>query len=72
MNNKEQKVKKITEFAIVSNTFLADVYDKKIDLIKEYLEPTGITVTELLDRNALASLFQLLDAYLLQAVRNSR
>ena len=36
----------------------------KIDLIKEYLEPTGITITELIERNALASLCQLLDAYL--------
>lgn len=45
---------------------------QKIDLIKEYLEPTGITITELMDRNAFASLCQLLDAYLLESVRNSR
>lgn len=48
------------------------VADKKIDLIKEYLEPTGITINELIDRNAYSSLCQLLDAYLLEAVRNFR
>lgn len=36
---------------------------EKIDLIKEYLEPTGLTIKELLDRNIYASLSQLLDAY---------
>lgn len=54
------------------NTLLSSVSNKKIDLIKEYLEPTGITVVELMDRNAFASLCQLLDAYLLEAVRNRR
>jgi hypothetical protein len=53
-------------------TLLAAVADQKIDLIKEYLDPTGVTITELIDRNALFSLCQLLDAYLLEAVRNSR
>jgi hypothetical protein len=51
-------------------TLLAAVADQKIDLIKEYLDPTGVTITELIDRNAFASLCQLLDAYLLEAVRN--
>lgn len=55
-----------------ANRLLAAVADQKIDLIKEYLEPTGITIIELMDRNAFASLCQLLDAYLLEAVRNSR
>ena len=55
-----------------ANTLLSEVADKKIDLIKEYLEPTGITITELIDRNAYASLCQLLDAYLLEAFRNCR
>lgn len=55
-----------------ANTLLLAVADKKIDLIKEYLEPTGITITELIERNAYASLCQLLDAYLLEAVRNCR
>lgn len=55
-----------------ANTLLAAVAHQKIDLIKEYLEPTGVTITELIDRNAFASLCQLLDAYLLEAVRNSR
>lgn len=72
MNNKEQKIEKSTEAAIVGNTLLAAVAHQKIDLIKKYLEPTGITITELMDRNAFASLCQLLDAYLLEAVRNSR
>jgi hypothetical protein len=54
-----------------ANTLLSAVAHQKIDLIKEYLEPTGITITELMDRNAYASLCQLLDAYLLEAVRNS-
>jgi hypothetical protein len=55
-----------------TNRLLASVASQKVDLIKEYLEPTGITLTELMDRNAFASLCQLLDAYLLEAVRNSR
>ena len=55
-----------------ANTLLSPVADKKIDLIKEYLEPTGITITELIERNAYSSLCQLLDAYLLEAVRNCR
>lgn len=55
-----------------ANTLLSAVADKKIDLIKEYLEPTGVTITELIDRNVYASLCQLLDAYLLEAVRNCR
>jgi len=55
-----------------ANTLLLAVADKKIDLIKEYLEPTGITITELIERNVYASLCQLLDAYLLEAVRNCR
>lgn len=53
-----------------ANTLLAAVAYQKFDLIKEYLEPTGITITELTDRNAYSSLCQLLDAYLLEAVRN--
>ena len=57
---------------VLGNTLLAAVSDKKLDLIKEYLEPTGITIKELMDRNAFAALNQLLDAYLLEAVRNSR
>lgn len=36
---------------------------QKIDLIKEYLEPTGLTIKELMDRNAYVPLLQLLDAY---------
>lgn len=36
---------------------------QKIDLIKEYLEPTGLTIKELMDRNIYSSLSQLLDAY---------
>ena len=71
MKNKEQKVETSKEAAIVGNTLLAAVAHQKIDLIKEYLEPTGVTITELMDRNAFASLCQLLDAYLLEAVRNS-
>ena len=55
-----------------ANRLLAAVANQKIDLIKEYLVPTGVTITELIDRNAFASLCQLLDAYLLEAVRNSR
>jgi hypothetical protein len=55
-----------------ANRLLSAVAHQKIDLIKEYLEPTGITITELINRNAYASLCQLLDAYLLEAVRNSR
>lgn len=54
----------------MGNINLKNVADKKIDLIKEYLEPASITITELIDRNAYASLCQLLDAYLLEAVRN--
>jgi hypothetical protein len=55
-----------------ANRLLSAVAHQKFGLIKEYLEPTGITITELMDRNAYASLCQLLDAYLLEAVRNSR
>ena len=55
-----------------ANRLLSAVAHQKTYLIKEYLEPTGITITELMDRNAYASLCQLLDAYLLEAVRNSR
>jgi hypothetical protein len=55
-----------------ANRLLSAVAHQKFDLIKEYLEPTGITITELMDRNAYASLCQLLDAYLLEGVRNSR
>ena len=72
MNNKEQKVETSTEAAIVGNTLLAAVAHQKIELIKEYLDPTGVTITELIDRNAFSSLCQLLDAYLLEAVRNRR
>jgi hypothetical protein len=72
MKIKEQKIETNTETAIDGNTLLAAVAHQKIDLIKEYLEPTGVTITELIDRNAFASLCQLLDAYLLEAVRNSR
>ena len=72
MNDKEQKVETSTEAAIVGNTLLAAVAHQKIELIKEYLDPTGVTITELIDRNAFSSLCQLLDAYLLEAVRNRR
>lgn len=72
MSNRKTKAQKREEAAIVSKTLLAAVDYQKIDLIKEYLDPTGVTITELVDRNALASLCQLLDAYLLDAVRNSR
>ena len=72
MMNKERIVESNVEAAIVGNTLLAAVAHQKIDLIKEYLDPTGVTITELIDRNAFASLCQLLDAYLLEAVRNSR
>ena len=72
MNDKEQKVETSTEAAIVGNTLLAAVANQKIELIKEYLDPTGVTITELIDRNAFSSLCQLLDAYLLEAVRNRR
>ena len=72
MNNKEQKVETSTEPAIDGNTLLAAVANQKIELIKEYLDPTGVTITELIDRNAFSSLCQLLDAYLLEAVRNRR
>ena len=72
MSNRKTKAQKREEAAILGNTLLAAVSHQKIDLIKEYLEPTGVTITELMDRNALASLCQLLDAYLLDAVRNSR
>lgn len=40
-----------------------DKAQQKIDLIKEYLEPTGLTIKELMDRNAYVPLLQLLDAY---------
>jgi len=72
MNNKNKKVETSTEAAIVGNTLLAAVAHQKIELIKEYLDPTGVTITELIDRNAFSSLCQLLDAYLLEAVRNRR
>lgn len=63
---------KVSERTGGNNANLSAVADKKIDLIKEYLEPTGITIRELIDRNAYSSLCQLLDAYLLEAVRNCR
>ncbi len=69
---KTEKLSSENENGNNANTLLSAVADKKIDLIKEYLEPTGVTITELMDRNAFASLCQLLDAYLLEAVRNSR
>ena len=69
---KTEKLSSENENGNNANTLLSAVADKKIDLIKEYLEPTGVTITELIDRNAYASLCQLLDAYLLEAVRNSR
>ena len=72
MNNKNKKVETSTEAAIVGNTLLAAVAHQKIELIKEYLNPSGVTITELIDRNAFSSLCQLLDAYLLEAVRNRR
>lgn len=56
---------------LIGNTLLAAVSHQKIDLIREYLDPTGVTITGLMDRNAFASLCQLLDAYLLEAVRNT-
>lgn len=71
INNKMAKITN-EENSNDANMLLSAVADKKIDLIKEYLEPTGITITELIDRNAYASLCQLLDAYLLEAVRNCR
>ena len=71
MSNRKTKAQKREEAAIVGNILLAAVAHQKIDLIKKYLEPTGVTITELMDRNAFASLCQLLDAYLLEAVRNS-
>jgi ribosomal protein L7/L12 len=70
--HRKTKAQKREEAAIIGNTLLAAVAHQKIDLIKEYLEPTGVTITELIDRNAFASLCQLLDAYILEAVRNSR
>ena len=69
---KTEKLSSENENGNNANTLLSAVADKKIDLIKEYLEPTGITITELIDRNAYASLCQLLDAYLLEAVRTCR
>ena len=72
MNNKNKKVETSTEAAIVGNTLLAAVAHQKTELIKEYLDPTGVTITELINRNAFSSLCQLLDAYLLEAVRNRR
>jgi len=35
----------------------------KLELIKQYLEPTGVSINELTDRNILNSLYELLDAY---------
>lgn len=69
---KTEKLSSENENGNNANTLLSAVADKKIDLIKEYLEPTGVTITELMDRNAFASLCQLLDAYLLEAVRTCR
>ena len=71
MLNRKTKAQKREEAVILGNTLLAAVSHQKIDLIEEYLDPTGVTITELVDRNAFASLCQLLDAYLLEAVRNS-
>ena len=61
------KVETITE-----SDFLEAVANQKIELIEYYLEPTGVTIKELMDREAFSSLCQLLDAYLLEAVRNNR
>lgn len=47
---------------------LAQAQNEKIKLIEEYLNPTGLTIEELSERNAFASLCQLLDAYLLEAM----
>ena len=69
---KKQKIQSSMEDDISVRNFLTSVGQQKIELIKEYLEPTGITIKELIDRNAFASLCQLLDAYLLEAVRNGR
>ena len=44
MNNKNKKVETSTEAAIVGNTLLAAVAHQKIELIKEYLDPTGVTI----------------------------
>ena len=58
----------------VKNEGIIDSHESavnKIEMIKEYLEPTGITITELIDRNALASLCQLLDAFLFESVCNT-
>jgi len=52
MSNRKTKAQKREEAAIVGNTLLAAVAHQKINLIKEYLEPTGVTITELIDRNA--------------------
>jgi ribosomal protein L7/L12 len=68
----DSEIEKRVEDAISVRNFLTSVGQQKIELIKEYLEPTGITIKELIDRNAFASLCQLLDAYLLEAVSNSR
>jgi hypothetical protein len=68
----DPEIEKRVEDAISVRNFLTSVGQQKIELIKEYLEPTGITIKELIDRNAFTSLCQLLDAYLLEAVRNSR
>ena len=70
--NMENKTSTNHENGNDAKRLLAAVASQKVDLIKEYLEPTGITLTELMDRNAFASLCQLLDAYLLEAVRNIR
>jgi hypothetical protein len=67
----ENKISTNQENGNDDKRFLSAVAHQKIDMIKEYLEPT-ITIKELIDRNAYASLCQLLDAYLLEAVRNSR
>jgi hypothetical protein len=51
---------------------LAAVADQKVELIKQYLGASGITIKELMDRDAFSSLCQLLDAYILEAVRNKK
>lgn len=42
----------------------------QLELIKKHLDPTGISMTELIDRGALPSLLKLLDAYALNAKKN--
>ena len=51
---------------------LAAAADQKVELINQYLGASGITIKELMDRDAFSPLCQLLDAYILEAVRNKK